>query len=360
MPVIILIEMFSLGQRIVMALTLHCLSRGFTAALLLLLCQCAPAARAAVKQPSAAPRVVIVYHGSDSLANTVEGAVQRAKADTALDAQIRRSDSEAGVEALLSELLEAGQQSLILVQPPNVVPLLKLTERYPHVRFTVVDGAVPSSASNVQSLVLDDHEGAFLVGMAAAFSSKTDVVGFIGYADSPVARNLSFGFLQGVKFARPSVRVLTEMAASMAAGEKKAPDTGELARKLFDQQADVVFAAIRTRGQDILEAASVRHKLAIGMDINQNALYPGTVLTCLIRRIDLAVYEALQSFGRGQWQPGTRYLGLKEGYIDYSVDQHNKALLSAQTIDKLEVAKDLMLRGLIEVKPYTGSKGDVK
>src|SRR5438132_6736635 len=99
---------------------------------------------------------------------------------------------------------------------------------------------------------------------------------------------------------------------------------GELARSQFDRGADVVYAAAGATGLGVLQAAKDKGKLAIGVDSNQNHLQPGTVLTSMIKRVDLAVYDAFKSAKDGTWKPVRRAIGVAEGGVGYSVDQYSR------------------------------------
>ena len=68
---------------------------------------------------------------------------------------------------------------------------------------------------------------------------------------------------------------------------------GELAIGQFDQGADVVYAAAGGTGLGVLQAAADKGKLSIGVDSNQNYLHPGSVLTSMMKRVDVAVLQRL-------------------------------------------------------------------
>lgn len=127
---------------------------------------------------------------------------------------------------------------------------------------------------------------------------------------------------------------------------------GELAKSQFDRGADVVYAAAGGTGMGVYQAAKDSGKLAIGVDSNQNHLQPGTMLTSMLKRVDVAVEDAFTSAKNGTWKPGIKVLGLKEGGVGYAVDEHNKGLLTAEMIEKLEAAKADIISGKIKVTEY--------
>jgi basic membrane protein A len=127
---------------------------------------------------------------------------------------------------------------------------------------------------------------------------------------------------------------------------------GELARSQFDRGADVVYAAAGATGLGVLQAAKDKGRLAIGVDSNQNHLQPGSVLTSMVKRVDVAVYEAFKSAKDGTWKTGVVVLGLKEGGVGYAVDQYNRSLITPDMERRLEEARADIIAGKIKVTDY--------
>ena len=127
---------------------------------------------------------------------------------------------------------------------------------------------------------------------------------------------------------------------------------GELARSQFDRGADVVYQAAGSSGLGVLQAAADLNKYSIGTDANQNYLHPGSVLTSMVKRVDLAVYEAMRDFRDGTWKPGPRLLGLAEGGVDYSLDKYNETLITAEMKARVEAAKADIISGKLKVTNY--------
>lgn len=254
---------------------------------------------------------------------------------------------------LIKSVIKEGATDVIAVGFQNVVPVLKLAEAYPKVRFTVIDGIVPPLFTNVQSIIFKDHEGAFLVGMIAAMTTKTNMVGFVGGMDVPLIRNFAYGYVQGAKYVKPNITVVSEMIGAGKDAWNNPTRAATLANKQFDNGTDVIFAAAGGSGLGVLSAAAERKKFAIGVDSNQNGLFPGFVLTSMVKRVDKAIYDAMESITVGSWQPGIKYLGVKENALDFAVDANNKDLLTRDMIQKVEATKDLIVRGVVNVEVYT-------
>jgi len=205
---------------------------------------------------------------------------------------------------------------------------------------------------NVQSIVFKEHEGSFLVGILAAMASKTGKVGFVGGMDIPLIRRFECGYAQGVKYANASDTVFQNMTGTTGAAWNDPTKGGELAKSQFDQGADVVFAAAGGTGIGVYQAAKDNGKLAIGVDSNQNYLHPGTMLTSMMKRVDVAVYNTAKASKDGTWKAGVTELGLKEDGVNWAYDDNNKPLISDEMKAKVEAAKADIISGKIQVHDY--------
>jgi basic membrane protein A len=221
----------------------------------------------------------------------------------------------------------------------------KVAKDFPKLKFAIIDSVV--KLPNVQSIVFAEHEGSFLVGMMAAMSSKTGKVGFVGGMDIPLIRKFQCGYEQGAKYANPGVQVSGNMTGTTPAAWNDPARGAELAKAQFAAGVDVVFAAAGGTGIGVYQAAKDAGKLAIGVDSNQNHIQPGTMLTSMVKRVDVAVYNAFKGVN-----PGLTSLGLKEGGVDYALDEHNAKLVSADMKKKVDAAKADIIAGKIKVIDY--------
>ena len=221
----------------------------------------------------------------------------------------------------------------------------KVAKDFPKLKFAIIDSVV--KLPNVQSIVFAEHEGSFLVGMMAAMSSKTGKVGFVGGMDIPLIRKFQCGYEQGAKYANPGVQVSGNMTGTTPAAWNDPARGAELAKAQFAAGVDVVFAAAGGTGIGVYQAAKDAGKLAIGVDSNQNHIQPGTMLTSMVKRVDVAVYNAFKGV-----KPGLTSLGLKEGGVDYALDEHNAKLVSADMKKKVDAAKADIIAGKIKVIDY--------
>jgi basic membrane protein A and related proteins len=227
-------------------------------------------------------------------------------------------------------------------------PIEKVAKEFPKLKFTIIDFVV--DLPNVESVVFREHEGSFLVGMMAAMASKGGKVGFVGGMDVPLIRKFQCGYEQGVKYANPSAEVLANMTGTTPAAWNDPARGGELAKSQFAKGADVVFAAAGGTGVGVYQAAKDGGKLAIGVDSNQNHLHPGTMLTSMVKRVDVAVAASFK-----QHKAGVTSLGLKEGGVDYALDKDNEKLVTAAMKSKVDAAKADIISGKIKVIDYMAS-----
>jgi basic membrane protein A len=168
----------------------------------------------------------------------------------------------------------------------------------------------------------------------------------------PLIRNFLTGYQQGVRHVNGQAEVLVNMTGTTPAAWNDPARGAELARSQFARGADVVYAAAGATGLGVLQAAADAGTLGIGVDSNQNHLHPGRVLTSMLKRVDVAVYDCFRSAREGTWTAGHHVLGLKEEAVAYALDQHNRALVTADMETRVEAAKAAIIAGTLAVKPY--------
>ncbi len=245
---------------------------------------------------------------------------------------------------------QRGQDPIVGVGFNQAKAVEKVATEFPNTRFTLIDGVV--KLPNVQSVVFKEHEGSFLVGILAAMASKTGKVGFVGGMDIPLIRKFACGYEQGVRHANPKAEVIQNMTGTTPSAWNDPGRGGELARGQFDRGVDVVFAAAGATGTGVLQAAKDQGKLAIGVDSNQNHLHPGTILTSMVKRVDVAAHDSFKAAMEGSWQAGVTVLGLKEGGVDWALDDNNRRLITPEMKAKVDEAKAGIIDGSIKVHDY--------
>ncbi|NKC11958.1 MAG: BMP family ABC transporter substrate-binding protein [Gammaproteobacteria bacterium] len=258
--------------------------------------------------------------------------------------------NDAQREQAMRRLAKRGANPIVAIGFSQATAVEKVAKEFPDLKFTIVDMVV--DLPNVQSVVFKEHEGSFLVGALAAMASKTGKVGFIGGMDIPLIRRFACGYMQGVRHVTAGAEVFSNMTGTTPAAWNDPGKGAELARSQFDRGADVVYAAAGGTGVGVYQAAADQGKLAIGVDSNQNYLHPGTMLSSMVKRVDVAVYESFNGVKTGAWAPGVRVLGLAEGGVGWALDEHNAKLVSDEMKAELEALSQDIIEGRVQVHDY--------
>ncbi|HJQ58011.1 MAG TPA: BMP family ABC transporter substrate-binding protein [Vineibacter sp.] len=280
----------------------------------------------------------------------VHNGVERFRTESKLTVAEFEVNNETQFEQAHRRFAQRGQDPILAVGFTQANAVEKVAKEFPKVRFTIIDGVV--KLPNAQSVLFKEHEGSFLVGVLAALASKTGKVGFIGGMDIPLIRRFACGYEQGIKYANAKAELLQNMTGTTPAAWNDPARGGELAKGQFERGADVIYAAAGGTGTGVYQAAKDRGKLAIGVDSNQNHLHPGTMLTSMVKRVDMVAYDTFKLAMGGKWEAGMTVLGLKDGGVDWALDKHNASLVNADMKAKVEAAKADIISGKIKVHDY--------
>ncbi len=280
----------------------------------------------------------------------VYNGVEQFRKETGIKYREFEVTNETQREQALRRMAQRGADPVLGIGFAQAPALEKVAKEFPKQRFAIIDMVV--DLPNVQSIVFKEHEGSFLVGALAAMASKTGKVGFIGGMDIPLIRRFACGYVQGAKHVNGKVDVLQNMTGTTPAAWNNPTKGGELAKSQFDRGADIVYAAAGGTGVGVYQAAKDRGKLAIGVDSNQNYLHPGTMLTSMLKRVDVAAYNVFKSAKDGNWKSGIQVLGLAEDGVGWALDEHNAGLVSDDMKAKVEAIRKGIIGGEIKVHDY--------
>ena len=275
---------------------------------------------------------------------------ERFKQETGIDFRDFEISNDAQREQAMRKFARDGFSPILAVGFSQADAMTKVAAEFPKTHFTIVDSVVKQP--NVESIVFKEQEGSFLVGMLAAEASKTGKVGFVGGMDIPLIRRFACGYVQGVKYANPKAEVFQNMTGTTGDAWKDPVKGGELAKSQIDRGADVVYHAAGATGIGVLRAAADAGKLGIGVDSNQDGLFPGKVLTSMLKRVDNAVFKTFSDAKAGTWNAGVTVLGLKEEGIAYALDDNNKLLVTPEMKNAAEKATKDIIEGKIAVHDY--------
>ncbi|MBV8046951.1 MAG: BMP family ABC transporter substrate-binding protein [Paludibacterium sp.] len=263
------------------------------------------------------------------------------------DAQI---SSDAQKEQVLRDMARKNMDPIVAVGFSYTQAVETVAKEFPKTRFVIIDSV--AKGPNVKSILFKEQEGSFLVGMAAAMKSKTNTVGFIGGMDVPLIRAFACGYVQGVKYVNKDDKVIQNMTGTTPSAFNDPARGTELAKSQFDRGVDVVFAAAGGTGLGVLQSAKAAGKYSIGVDSNQNYLHPGSVLTSMVKRVDIAVHNTFMDAKNNTWKPGIEVLGLKENGIDWALDANNRPLITPDMEKRIKTARAAIISGKIKVVDY--------
>jgi len=280
----------------------------------------------------------------------VNDGVTRFKEETGIEYREFEVTNETQREQAIRRMAQRGADPILGIGFAQAGPIETVAQEFPDTRFTLIDGVVDQP--NVQSIVFKEQEGSFLVGVMAAMASESDMVGFVGGMDIPLIRRFACGFEQGAKHADAAVDVVQNMTGTTPSAWNDPGRGSELAKGQFDRGVDVIYAAAGGTGVGVYQAAEDGGKLAIGVDSNQNYLHPGTMLTSMLKRVDVAAYDAFKSAMDGTWEPGMKVLGLAEDGVGFAMDENNESLVSPEMLAAVEEARAGIVSGEISVHDY--------
>ncbi|MGJ8585304.1 MAG: BMP family lipoprotein [Marinosulfonomonas sp.] len=257
--------------------------------------------------------------------------------------------SEAQREQALRRFAEAGNNPIVVTGFGFATPLDTVAPDYPDTKFAVID-VNWLDQPNVRGVGFAEHEGSYLVGVAAALASKTGTVSFVGGMDIPLIQAFGCGYAQGVKATNPDATVIQNMTGTTPAAWNDPVKGAELTKAQIGQGSDVVYAAAGGTGVGVLQTAADEGIYSIGVDSNQNYLHPGSVLTSMLKRVDNAVYEA---FSQGDnLETGNYVMNVASGGIDYALDENNTEIFTDEIKTAVDAAKAGIIDGSITVHDY--------
>ena len=233
--------------------------------------------------------------------------------------------------------------------------MLQIARDYPDRHFACVDYAkfdehgfvVPPK--NMVALKFREEEGSFLVGAVAALQSPHQILGFVGGMDIPLIHKFEAGFRQGALAVCPACKVLVGYAGTSADAFKNPARGKELATAQYQAGADVIFHAAGSTGLGVFEAARETKRRAIGVDSDQWDEAPGFILTSMVKRVEVSVFDIIAALRDGRFEPGVKVFGLREGGIDYAYVEPRRGMIPFPVRQRVESLRKDIIDGKITV-----------
>jgi basic membrane protein A len=222
-------------------------------------------------------------------------------------------------EPNLQLLVDQGAELVVAVGFMMEPAVRKVAKDNPRTKFLLIDSPVldeagkPTTLPNVRAVVFREHEGSFLAGALAGELTRTGKVGFIGGMQLPLIQKFEVGFRAGVRTVNPAAgRQVMVAYTGTFDDERKGVETGQ---DLYRRGCDIVFHGAGLDGLGVIKAAEQANRWVIGVDSDQSHVAPRNVLTSMVKRADLVVYQSVRDVVRGTFSGGDLVLGLGEGAV---------------------------------------------
>lgn len=302
--------------------------------------------------------------GDLSYNDLLKEGTDRAVADFGVYVRIFEARGPADFEGNLMAAIAGGFDLIITQGSPFIGILAEHAPRHPNQLFAITDAIMNPIPPNVTCIAFAPNEGQFLVGAAMAmFATRTEIpgvtgerrVGWITGLESPNINDFWAGFQQGVHHIDPDMTILRAFAGSWSD-----PIRGkELALAQFDQGVSIIANVGSRTGLGIFEAAQERGRFLVGVDMNQDHLAPGHVLTSMLKHIDVGVYAVIENLVNGHFNGGGfTYMDLASGGVgltDFAVmRQHLGPLFPEDIVTKVNELERQIISGEIRVNTFPG------
>ena len=267
--------------------------------------------------------------GDGSFNDAAAAGLDKAKTDFGVEgkeATATSGEPESAREERLSQLIDAGYTNIVAVGFAYAKSVGKVAKDNPDVKFAIIDDASnDSKGANVEQITFAENEGSFLVGAAAALKTKTNIVGFVGGVETPLIKKFEAGFVTGAKAVKPDIQVKVQYLTQVPdfSGFNSVDKGKAAADGMYQAGADIIYHAAGGSGGGVFNSAKSAGKLAIGVDsdqanLKQYAAVKDVIMTSMIKKVDVAVFDYIKSIKDGTFQAGNKVFDLKAGGVDYS------------------------------------------
>lgn len=283
--------------------------------------------------------------GDKSFNDSAWAGVQRAETELGIETMPIESASEKDYETNLSAAADRGCDLVIAVGINMQTALERVAPNYPNTKFAIVDAVV--DLPNVSSLLFHEEEGSFLVGYLAGRMSQTGKIGFVGGQRIALIEKFQYAYWAGAKYANPGIELMPAKYTGDWNNVDNAKVTADL---LFNTGADVVYHAAGRAGLGVIRSAKENGKWAIGVDSDQDYLEPGSVLTSMVKRVDVAVFNTITDVQNGAFAGGssTAY-GLEEDGVGISELTYTRDTIGEEILAELETIRQRIIDGEMTV-----------
>ena len=219
----------------------------------------------------------------------------------------------------------------------------------PDQKYAIIDNANINGQENLLGITFADNENSFLVGYIAGMTSETNNVGFVGGTKSDVIDRFEYGFRAGVQEAAREKDEEIEVQVQYANSYVDQEGGKNIANRMYQSGADVIFQAAGGTGIGVIEAAKENDKYVIGVDRDQKDEAPDNMLVSTIKGVGAAVQYTLDDLANDEFKGGeTVAYGLKDGDA-CTIAYADNDLVKQEVKDKVEELRQKVIDGEIEV-----------
>jgi basic membrane protein A and related proteins len=312
---------------------------------------------AAAGKPGASTKVGLVFDvgglGDKSFNDAAHRGLMQAKDELGVQVQYIEPGDGSDRESALRQRAAKGDNIVIGVGFIFSDDITNLAKEFPNVKFACIDYNLPAGMDkppeNLVGLRFREHEGSFLVGAIAGKVTKTKKLGFVGGMKIPLIRKFEAGYEAGVKQVCPDCKIFSGYAGT----EPKAfadPTKGkELALAQYGRGADIIYHASGKTGDGVFGAAQEQKKMAIGVDSDQFHVAPCCVLTSMLKKVDVAVFDTIKAVVENKFESGVKEFGLADNGIGFVYDDNNKDRIPQAVVDEVNELSKQITEGKIKV-----------
>lgn len=265
-----------------------------------------------------------------------------------------QSESESDYVTNINDLIERNFDLVFAVGYKLHDAVVEVAEQRENAQIAIIDEVIEGEP-NVASVMFRANEASYLAGVAAALESKSGKIGFIGGVEGAIIGGFEAGYVAGAKAVNPDIKVDVQYVDDFA----DAPKGQQIAKKMYDSGADIIFHAAGGSGTGLFQEAIARKEKdpnanvwAIGVDRDQydeGKVNDSTniTLTSVLKRVDVAAIQISEDTKAGKFPGGkTITYGLADGGVDIA---DSRGAISEETMKKVEEYKKQIIDGTIKV-----------
>lgn len=306
--------------------------------------------------PTADVKIGVIYTvaglGGASFNDVIHEGCVLAESELGVTYEYVEPNTIADEETVMDEMCSTGEYALIIcVGNEQKDAVTNVAANYPDQKFCFIDASV--DLPNIANYECLENEGGFLIGALCAMAERDGLsgmfnaqkkFGFLGGVNNAIINRFAAGFMSGARYVDPSYTFEYDYVGGFA----DTTTAKAMASTMFNNGCDVVFHAAGGSGIGMFNAAQELGFIAVGVNTNQNSLFPDNIIASMLKRVDVAAYSAIKSVVDGTFQGGTVTLTLADDSVGYTNEDSNIAL-TADIVAALDEIQKGIISGKIQV-----------